>query len=158
MRFGKWTVALVLVTGALAVQATAQESGEKKLKRADLPAAVGKTADAQSAGATVRGYSSEMDEGQLVYEVSLTVNGHGKDVSIAADGTVLEIEEEVALASLPAAVREGLQAAAGTGKITKVESLTKKGAIVAYEAHVLTGTKKSEVHVGPDGKPLAHPE
>ncbi|HEX9393588.1 MAG TPA: hypothetical protein VF923_02980 [Gemmatimonadales bacterium] len=155
MRFGKWTVAALLLTFAVAAQAAAQD---KKLKRSDLPPAVGKTADAQSAGATVRGYSSETEDGQLSYEVALTVNGHARDVSIAPDGTVLEIEEEVAFDSLPAAVRAGLTQAAGAGKIGKVESLTKKGAIVAYEAHVLTGTKRSEVQVGPDGKPLAHPE
>ncbi len=155
MRFGKWTVAALLLTFAVAAQAAAQD---KKLKRSDLPPAVGKTADAQSAGATVRGYSSETEDGQLSYEVALTANGHARDVSIAPDGTVLEIEEEVAFDSLPAAVRAGLTQAAGAGKIGKVESLTKKGAIVAYEAHVLTGTKRSEVQVGPDGKPLAHPE
>ena len=151
----KWTIGALLLMCGLAAAATAQD---KKLQRADLPPAVGKTADAQSVGATVRGYSSETEDGQLEYEVSLTVSGHGKDVTIAPDGTVLEIEEAVAFASLPAVVREGLQQAAGSGKIGKVESLTKKGAIVAYEAHVLTGTKKSEVQVGPDGKPLAHPE
>ncbi|HYR31881.1 MAG TPA: hypothetical protein VEO93_08155 [Gemmatimonadales bacterium] len=155
MRFGKWTVAALLLTFAVAAQAAAQD---KKLKRSDLPPAVGKTADTQSVGATVRGYSSETEDGQLSYEVALTVNGHARDVSIAPDGTVLEIEEEVAFDSLPAAVRAGLTQAAGAGKIGKVESLTKKGAIVAYEAHVLTGTKRSEVQVGPDGKPLAHPE
>jgi hypothetical protein len=88
----------------------------------------------------------------------MTVRGHGRDVSIAPDGTVLEIEEEIALDSLPAAVRAGLMQAAGSGKITKVESLTKHGAIVAYEAQVSTGTKRSEIQVGPDGKPLAHEE
>jgi len=155
MRFGKWTVAALMLTFAVAAQAAAQD---KKLKRSDLPPAVGKTADAQSVGATVRGYSSETEDGQLSYEVALTVKGHGRDVSIAPDGTVLEIEEEVAFDSLPAAVRAGLTQAAGAGKIGKVESLTKKGVLVAYEAHVLTGTKKSEVQVGPDGKPLAHPE
>jgi len=151
----KWTIAALVLTCGLAAAATAQD---KKLKRSDLPPAVGKTADAQSAGATVRGYSSETEDGQLEYEVALTVNGHGKDVAIAPDGTVLEVEEEVALDSLPAAVRAGLTQAAGAGKIGKVESLTKKGVLVAYEAHVLTGTKRSEVQVGPDGKPLAHPE
>jgi hypothetical protein len=151
----KWTIAALVLTCGLAAAATAQD---KKLKRSDLPPAVGKTADAQSAGATVRGYSSATDNGQLEYEVALTVNGHGKDVAIAPDGTLLEIEEEVAFDSLPAAVRAGLTQAAGAGKIGKVESLTKKGVLVAYEAQVLTGTKRSEVQVGPDGKPLAHPE
>jgi len=131
---------------------------EKHLKRSDLPPAVQKTADEQSKGATVRGYGSEVEGGQLAYEVELTVNGHSRDVTIAPDGSVLEIEEEVALAALPAAVREALQQQAGSGTITKVESLTKQGKLVAYEAQVRTGTKRAEIQVGPDGKPLAHPE
>jgi hypothetical protein len=149
----------MLVLTALASQASAQEQEkERKLKRSDLPAAVQRTADAQSAGATVKGYSSEEENGHVVYEVAMTMRGHGRDVSIGADGTVLEIEEEVALDSLPAAVRAGLQALAGSGSITKVESLTKRGTLVAYEAHVKTGDKRSEIQVGPDGKKLAHPE
>jgi hypothetical protein len=138
-----------------AVSASAQE---KTLKKADLPPAVQKTADEQSKGATVRGYSSEVEDGKLEYEVALTVNGHARAVSIAADGSVLEVEDEVALDALPAPVREALEKQAGAGKITKVESLTKHGTLVAYEAHVLTGAKRSEVQVGPDGKPLAHEE
>ena len=37
-------------------------------------------------------------------------------------------------------------------------SMTLRGVLVAYEAQVVTGTKKSEVQVGPDGKPLRHKE
>jgi hypothetical protein len=55
-------------------------------------------------------------------------------------------------------VREGLQAKAGSGKLIKVEKLTKKDKLVAYEAKVLTNGKKSEVQVGPEGKPLDHEE
>ena len=75
-----------------------------------------------------------------------------------AQGNIVEIEEEVDMAKLPAAVKDGLTKAAGKGTIGKVESLTKKGKLVAYEAVVKTGTKSSEVQVGPDGKKLAHPE
>ena len=39
-----------------------------------------------------------------------------------------------------------------------IESITKRSRLVAYEAKVLTGTKKTEVQVGPDGKPLDHEE
>jgi hypothetical protein len=155
MNNGKWTIPLLVLTCAIASQTSAQE---RKLKRSDLPAVVQKTVDQESQGATVRGYASETDNGQLVYEVELTVRGHSKDVTIAADGSVLEAEEEVALASLPEPVRTGLRQLAGSGRITKVESLTKRGAIVAYEAQVRTGTKRSEIQVGPDGKQLAHPE
>jgi len=155
MSSDRWKVLALLLTCATATQAAAQE---RSLKRSDLPPAVRKTADEQSAGETVRGYSSETEDGQLEYEVELTVHGHGRDVSIAADGTILEIEEEIALDSLPAPVRAGLQQKAGSGTIFKVESLTKRGAIVAYEAQVRTGTKRAEIQVGPDGKPLAHEE
>ena len=40
----------------------------------------------------------------------------------------------------------------------KVESLTKRGKLVAYEGQVITKGKRSEVQVGPDGKPLDHQE
>ncbi len=129
---------------------------EKHLKRSDLPPAVQKTADEQSRGATVRGYASEVEGGKLEYEVQLTVNGHSRDVSIAPDGSVLEVEEEVAQSTLSAVVREGLQKLAGAGTITRVESITKQGALVAYEAQVRTGEKRSEVRVGADGRPLVH--
>ena len=88
----------------------------------------------------------------------MTVSGHSKDVLIDPTGAVVEIEEQVALDSLPAAVKDGLQAKAGAGKILKVESLTKHDKLVAYEAKVQTDGKKSEIQVGPDGKPLDHEE
>ena len=55
-------------------------------------------------------------------------------------------------------MKAGLTNAAGKGTIETVETLTKKGKLVAYEADVKTGTKRAEIQVGPDGKKLAHPE
>ena len=127
---------------------------EKKIKRSDLPPAVDKTVAQQSRGATIRGFSTEKENGQTLYEVEMTVDGHSKDISMAADGSIVEIEEQVRLDSLPPEIKAGLQAKAGKGKILKVESLTKKDKLVAYEAQLETNGKKSEVQVGPDGKPL----
>jgi hypothetical protein len=151
----RFAVSLAFAATLFVLPAFAQE---KKLQKSDLPAAVQKTADEQSKGATVKGYSSEVEDGKLTYEVQLTVNGKGRDVAIDANGVLLEVEDEMDMAALPAAVQDGLKKKAGAGKILKVESLTKKGKIVAYEAVVQTGTKKKEVQVGPDGKPLAHEE
>jgi uncharacterized membrane protein YkoI len=143
------------VSFALTSLAFAQE---KKIQRADLPPAVEKAVAAQTRGATVKGFSQEKENGQTFYEAELTVSGHSKDVLIDSTGTVVEVEEQVALDSLPAAVKDGLQAKAGAGKILKVESITKHDKLVAYEAKVQTGGKKSEIQVGPDGKPLDHEE
>jgi hypothetical protein len=131
---------------------------EKKIKRSELPPAVEKTVVQQSNGATIRGFSKEKENGQTTYEVEMIVNGHSKDVQMDSNGAVIEVEEQIDLETLPADVKAGLQARAGEGKITKVESITKKDKLVAYEAQVVTGGKKSEVQVGPDGKPLDHEE
>jgi len=156
MKITRWQVCTAFLCSSMfAVGLPAQE---KHLKKSDLPAAVQKVADQQSQGATVRGYSSETEDGKLQYEVSLLVDGHTKDVAIAPDGTINEVEEQVFLDKLPSAVRDALQKKAGPGKIVKVESLTKHAQLVADEAQVTTGGKKSEIQVGPDGRPLTHPE
>jgi len=148
---------VVLAASGLLLAGTSSAQ-EKKIKRSDLPPAVEKTVAAQSTGATIKGFSTEKENGQTLYEAEMTVNGHSKDISMTADGSIVEIEEQVAFDSLPADVKAGLQTKAGKGKILKVESLTKKGKLVAYEAKVDTNGKKSEVQVGPDGKPLDHEE
>ncbi len=148
---------VVLAASGLLLAGTSSAQ-EKKIKRSELPPAVEKTVAAQSAGATIKGFSTEKENGQTLYEAEMTVNGHSKDISMTADGSIVEIEEQVAFDSLPADVKAGLQTKAGKGKILKVESLTKKGKLVAYEAKVDTNGKKSEVQVGPDGKPLDHEE
>jgi hypothetical protein len=143
---------VALVTSSMAV------AQEKKIKRSDLPPAVEKTVAAESKGATIRGFAQETEDGQLRYEAELMVNGHSKDVAMDATGAIVEVEEQVAIDSLPAPVKDGLQAKAGKGKLTKVESIVKHGKLVAYEAQVITDGKRSEVQVGPDGKALDHEE
>jgi len=140
---------------SISVSASAQE---KKIKRSDLPAAVENTVADQSKGATIRNFSEETENGHLNYEVKMVVNGHSKDVAMDASGAIIEVEEQVTIDSLPVAVKDGLQAKARKGKVLKVESITKRDQLVAYEAQVMTDGKRSEVQVGPDGKPLDHEE
>jgi hypothetical protein len=147
-----------IISAVAVLTATSAFAQEKKIMRSDLPPAVEKTVAAQSAGATVKGLSRENEKGQTYYEALMVVNGHGKDILIDASGAVVEVEEEVAMNALPADVKAGLQAKAGEGKLGKVESITKKDKLVAYEAKVTKGGKTSEVQVGPDGKPLDHEE
>lgn len=155
MRTMQWA-ALGAVFGALAASPVAAQ--EKTITRADLPAAVERVVAIQSRGATIRGFSKEIEGGRTEYEMALRVGGHTKDIAMDSTGAVLEVEEEVALDSLPAVVRSALLARAAPGTIVKVESLTKHDRLVAYEAQVRTAGKRSEVQVGPDGKPLPHEE
>jgi hypothetical protein len=149
------TFIVMTVTLCCALTAFGQE---KQLKKSELPAAVQKTADEQSKGATVKGYSRENENGMVAYDVALMVNGHSKDITMDGHGNVTEVEEEADMKSLPAEVLVGLQKRAGEASIGKVESLTKQGTLVAYEAQIHIGKKRSEIQAGPDGKPLGHRE
>ena len=155
MKASKQTAMIVLFSSTLTLTALSQE---KKINRSELPSAVEKTVQAQSQGATIKGFATERENGKKVYEAEMIVDGHTKDIQIAEDGTLNEIEEEVQIDSLSSELQASLKTKARGATITKVESLTKHGTIVAYEAATLKGSKKGEVQVGPDGKNLAHPE
>jgi len=148
---------MCVVVGTLLISGASAQEQEKRVKRSELPAAVEKAVVAQSQGSTIRGFSQEKENGRTFYEAELMTSGHSKDVLMDEDGNVVEVEE-VAMDSLSPSVGAALQSKAGSGKIVKVESLTKKGKLVAYEAHVRTNGKKSEIQVGPQGESLAHEE
>ena len=149
-----WLASFVIML-ALNVTVSAQE---KKIKREQLPPGVEKTVAQESQGATINGFSTEIEKGKRFYEVELTISGHSKDILMDKDGNIVEEEEEVSMDSLPSAVQDALKKKAGAGTIGKIESLTKNGKLVAYEAHVKTGAKRSEIQVGPNGEKLTHPQ
>jgi len=134
------------------------QAQEKKIRRSQLPPAVERAVAKESEGATIKGFATEIEHGQRFYEAELVVNGHTKDMLFDKNGNIVEVEEQVDLDSLPAAVQDALKSAARSGKIEAVESLTKNGQLVAYEAHVKTGAKRSEIQVGPNGEKLKKPE
>jgi hypothetical protein len=150
--YRSWIIAVVSLGFCLltAVGVRAQES-ERRVKMRDLPEAVRKTVREQSKGASLRGLSEEVEGGKTFYEAELRVGGHNRDVLMDASGAVVEVEEEVALSSLPLTVKEQIKKQAGRGRILVVESITKNNAVVAYEAHVRKGGKSLEIKIAPDG-------
>ena len=149
MRFAAKVIVIALCASAVAV------ASEKEIPRSALPPAVEKTVQQLTQGAVIKGFTSETENGKVEYEVEMTVGGRSKDVSIASDGTVLEVEEAVALTSLPSAAKNAILARANGATITMIESVSKDGKIVSYEAHVVSGGKRSEIAVGPNGEKIA---
>ena len=154
----KLTNKLFVATFAGGLILSTAQAQEKKIKREQLPAAVEATVARESQDATIKGFAAEIEKGRKLYEVELTVNGHNKDILIDKSGEIVEVEEEVTMDSLPANVQDALKKAARSGTIEMIESLTKKGRLVAYEAHVRTGKRRSEIQVGPNGEKLKRPE
>jgi len=136
---------------SLAIAGLAQD---KPVKMADLPAPVQKTVRAELAqGATLRGLLTSHEGGQLEYEAELTLNGLNRDLSLSASGKILEAEDTVTLASLPAAARSALTR---VGKIIKVEAVSDHGHFVAYEAKVRGANGKiTEIRVDRQGHAVA---
>ena len=126
-------------------------ASEVAIKMKDLPAAVRKTVEELSKGATLRGLSKEVEAGKTYYEAELKVDGRSKDVLIDPTGAVVEIEEQATLDSLPELARVAIEKHAGKRKIVSVESVTRNSNIVAYEAKVQGTGKTSEIRVAPDG-------
>jgi uncharacterized membrane protein YkoI len=152
----QYTIALFFIIAVSGVSAAYCQ--ERKIERKDLPKEVEATVARESAGATIKGFATEKEGGVWTYEAELVVDGLTRDIAIDSKGNILEVEQEVVFNSLSDNVRSGLTKAAGTGTIGKVESLTKRGSIVAYEAVVTNGKKRSEIQVGPNGKALAKEE
>jgi hypothetical protein len=144
--------ATIFCVGLLCLVHISAQADEKPAKMKNLPKAVQQTVEEQSKGATILGLSKETEGGKTYYEVELKVNGHHKDVLIDSTGAVVESEEEVALDSLSPAVKTGIEKQVGKGKIVMVESITRNGSVVAYEAHIKTRWKTKEIKVSTDGE------
>lgn len=147
------TLPALLAASLVAAMALAQET-EKKVTMKDLPAALQTKVKEVSKGAKLRGLAMETENGKTYYEAELLIKGHSKDVTIDPDGKIVTIEEQVRLASLPAAAKAEILKQAGKGKILLVESITENNVIVAYEAHVKIAGKMSETKVDPNGNPV----
>ena len=128
-------------------------AADTPVKLQDLPPAVQRTVREQTRNATLVGLTSEVENGKTEYELETKVNGRGRDLMIDSSGTVLSVEDEVALDSIPAPARTAIERLAAGGKIAKVEKVT-EGRNVSYEAAVTRNGKRSEIAVRPDGSPV----
>ena len=152
---GSLLMCLFLFATAMAQQKPKEAKKEATPKMLDLkmlPPAVQKTVQEQTKGATIVGLSKEVENGMTQYELETKVNGHTRDLLIDPEGKVLEVEEEVAMASLAAPVQTEIKKSLGTAKLLRLESVSKNDTLTGYEASVEKGGKKSSLSMGPDGK------
>lgn len=120
------------------------EGGEKQLTRAAMPKAVLTAFAATYPKATVKGFASETEDGVLCFEVASVDAGTRRDVLYHADGSVVEVEEAVAIKDLPAPVSAAIAKLAPGGRVTGAEKIT-RGHATAYEVHLKRGATSSEL-------------
>jgi uncharacterized cupredoxin-like copper-binding protein len=129
----------------------AQEA-KKPAATAALPATVATAFTKAYPDAVIKNSSKETENGKVVYEVESVDKGLNRDLLYAADGTVLECEEQVAEADIPAPVLAALKQLYPKATVTKAEKTT-KGQAIQFDL-ALKGAPKAEVSFLPDGKPV----
>jgi uncharacterized membrane protein YkoI len=144
----KSSIGIALVLASFAASSLC--GAETKVKFENLPSAVQKTVQAETAHATLVGLTKAVEHGKLNYEIETKVNGRSRDLSVDANGTILSVEEEVSLDSLPAVAKAAIEKKAAQGKVSKVEKVTENGK-VTYEAAISVKGKKSETQIAEDG-------
>jgi hypothetical protein len=121
----------------------------------DLPPAVRATVESQTKGAQIKSLTKETEDGRTQYEVETVVDGKRRDIAIDLKGAVIEIEDEIPSADLPAPVRTAMARKAVGGRIVTVESVTIANAIAGYEAEYIDKNgRKREARFKPDGSPM----
>lgn len=115
-----------------------------------LPAAVEAAFTKAYPNATIKNVSKEKENGVEQYEVESMDGAQRRDLIYKPDGTLVEYEEVVPEASVPAAVVAAVKARYPKATITRYEKLF-KGGTMNYELG-LKGAKAGEVVLTPDGK------
>jgi hypothetical protein len=115
-----------------------------------LPAAVEAAFKKAYPNATIKNVSKEKVNGQDEYEIESVDAGLARDLNYKADGTVVLYEEQIAEASVPAAVVTSIKTRYPKATFTRCEKLFKDGT-VTYEI-ALKGAKVSAVVLTPDGQ------
>jgi hypothetical protein len=143
----------------ISVTALVARSAEEKIKPEDLPKAVADALKARFPKGKISEAAKEDDNGKTVYDIELKQDGRKYETDIQADGTMLEVEKEIASKDLPAVITKAVDEKYPKATIKEVMEVNKvKGKEEKpdhYEVNIVdSGGKKVEVLLSLDGKPF----
>ncbi len=158
---------LALCIGAVATTQIAED--EEQVSINQVPPAVKATILAEAGTGTIKEIEKENENGQIIYEAEVIIDGQETDIKVATDGTLLgkevddedddagddeenedEDEELVSIDQVPAAVKATILTEAGNGTIEEIELGNENGQII-YEAEVIIEGQETDIKVTADG-------
>jgi hypothetical protein len=139
-------LALLATTLLFAPAACAQE---KKVTGSAVPAPVLAAFAKAFPRAQIIGYAQDVEDGKTLYEVESKEGAIHRDVTFEPDGTLVVVEESIAVKDLPAPVRAAL--AKEKGRCELAEKLI-RGKALQYEFHMKDGANEYEVVMDAGGK------
>src|SRR5262249_21199685 len=145
MRMLMGRLGVVAVAGLVLLAARAGADGEK-VPLDKIPKPVMDAVKARFPGCEITSAEKETMDGKVIYDIELKHNGKKYEMDIQEDGTVLEIEKEVALKDVPEAVKKAVEAKYPRSTIKEVMEVNKvKGKVETpdhYEVVIETAEKK----------------
>jgi len=178
-RHVRLAVVLLIAGLALAIAAIATQQmveDEREVSIEEVPADVMTTILAEAEGAAIGEIEMDTEDGQVVYEAEVIIDGQEVDIEVAADGTLLgkeadegeddeddeaddedddeEEEQIVSLDAIPEAVKATLEKEAAGAEIKEVDMETEDG-VTVYEAEVIVDGQEVDIKVAADGTLLA---
>jgi uncharacterized membrane protein YkoI len=130
----------------------------KKIAPDKLPKKIKAAVHARFPGARATSAEREVEGGRVVYDIELRHKGRKYEMDILKDGTVIEIEKEVAAKDVPQAVTRTVKAKFPKASIKEVMEVNKvkgkKETPHHYEVVLVTGGKEHEIEVSLNGKLL----
>ena len=145
-----------LLTGLTAFS-TGAHADEEKIPLKDVPKAVLDAVKAKFPKAEIKGAEKEVEDGETLYEIETELDEHDVDLALKANGTIMEIEKEIAVKDLPKPVTDAIAAKHPKAKIEKAEEILEfedGKEMKSYEVAVEVGEKDMELKITPDGKIL----
>ncbi len=148
-------IAIVAVVGAIVCVATYAGKQEKD----PLPSAVRAAINELYPDAVIEEAKLE-EEAVKVYGVELKQAGQEFEVTLALDGTIMEVESELAVSDLPAAVKAAVIQASAGAEIEQVKEEVTYWVVtlrkletpkVTYEAELIKDGQEVEIELAVDG-------
>ena len=125
---------------------------ETKIKAKDVPAPARAAATKAYPSAQVKEWEKVVEDGKTTYEVTMAEGQAKWQVVFDADGVLVAREEVIPVTTLPASVRDAIQAKYPKATLSAAEKITRPNA-TEYEVGLKNAPKK-QIIVTSDGKVL----
>lgn len=152
----RWlSISAVVCLVLLAAGVLADEKAEK-ITADKLPQKVKDSIKDRFPGSEVTSAEKENEKGQVMYDIELKHEGRKYEMDIKEDGTIVEIEKEIASKDVPEAITKAVKKKYPTATIKEVMEVNKvtgkEEKPTHYEVTIEMDGKKKEVVVSLDGK------
>jgi uncharacterized membrane protein YkoI len=156
MRTMRWLSVMSMVGLVAFVVGLRADDKAEKITPDKLPQKIKDTVQARLPGAEIISAEKEKEEGKVVYDLELKHEGRKYEMDILEDGTLVEIEKEIAAKDVPEKVTKAIKEKYPTATVKEVMEVNKvtgkEEKPMHYEVTIETGGKSKEVIVSLDGK------